>query len=250
MVNPSRSGTKRRGTLSRDRVLRAAVGLADEGGIGVVSMRKLAQHLGVEPMSLYHHVTDKEDVLDGMADVVVDEINHQVAGVADAGPGTWKAMLRRRILTAREVLLGHPWAPEVIQSRTTMSPAVMRYYEDLAGLLRRGGLPISLIHHSIHALGSRSLGFSQELFSPRGDQGDQVEPEDDGVGSEAAQMMMERMAADFPNLTEIAVIESGGHDPDSTLGWCDDQFEFEFGLDLILDGIERLHRGAGETHPG
>jgi len=228
-------------------VLRTAVGLADEGGIGVVSMRRLAQHLGVEPMSLYHHVADKEDLLDGMVDAVVDEINKRVAGVPDTDPGAWKAVLRRRILTAREVLLAHPWAPQVIMSRTAMSPAVMRYYEELAGLLRRGGLSISLIHHAMHALGSRSLGFNQELFSP---QGDRQEPDDDGADPEAAAMMMERMAADFPTLTEIAVIESGTHDQDSTLGWCDDQFEFEFGLDLILDGIERLHRTAGESPLG
>lgn len=260
MVGPSRSGARRRGTLSRERVLRAAVGLADEGsaggtggtgGTGGVSMRKLAQSLGVEPMSLYHHVADKEDVLDGMVDVVIDEINDRVAG-AVAGPGDWKAVLRRRILTAREVLLGHPWAPEVIRSRTAMSPAVMRYYEGLAGLLRGGGLPISLIHHAMHALGSRALGFSQELFSPEGGQDNQDNQDngDNGADPDAMAMMMEQMAAQFPNLTEIAVIESGGHDQDSTLGWCDDQFEFEFGLDLILDGIERLHLGAAAPHAG
>jgi AcrR family transcriptional regulator len=236
MAGP-RSGARRRGVLSRDKVLRAAVALADEGGAAVVSMRKLAQHLGVEPMSLYHHVSDKEDVLDGMVDVVVDEINARLAAIGgDAAPG-WKAALRERILHAREVMLAHPWAPEVILSRTTMSPAVLRYFEELAALLRGGGLPISLIHHTMHALGSRALGFAQELFTPRGGEEQAIDPE-------AAAAMMERMAADFPNLTEIAVIESGGHDADSTLGWCDDQFEFEFGLDLLLDGIERLHLAA------
>src|SRR5262249_14449913 len=155
--------------LTRDRVFRAAVRIADEGGIAALSMRKLAQALGVEPMSLYHHVADKDEVLDGMVDVVISEINARVAEIG-APPGqtgsNWKTAVRCRILTAREVLLSHPWAPGVIESRTTMSPTVMRYYDSLVRLLREGGVSVSLVHHAMHALGSRALGFTQELFAP------------------------------------------------------------------------------------
>jgi hypothetical protein len=140
--------------------------------------------------------------------------------------------VRRRILTAREVLLAHPWAPGVIESRTTMSALVMRYYDSLMGLLREAGLPVSLVHHAMHALGSRALGFTQELYAPQGD-GD--------PGMDVAAIMRGQLADEYPYITEIAVIEARNHDQDSTLGWCDDQVEFEFGLDLLLDGLEKLH---------
>jgi AcrR family transcriptional regulator len=224
-----------RAGLTRDRVFRAAVRIADEGGIAALSMRKLAQALGVEAMSLYHHVADKDEVLDGMVDVVVGEINARVAEIGAPPGGTdssWKTAVRRRILTAREVLLSHSWAPGVIESRTTMSPTVMRYYDSLVRLLREGGLSVSLVHHAMHALGSRALGFTQELFGPD-DEADS--------GTDVAAIIRGQLADDFPYITEIAVIESGNHDEASTLGWCDDQVEFEFGLDLLLDGFERLH---------
>src|SRR5215470_14993323 len=169
MATRDRPRTRHRAGLSKDRLFRAAVGVADEGGIAALTMRRLAQDLGVEAMSLYHHVADKDEVLDGMVDVVVGEINTRVAEVGsspDRGDRNWKTAVRRRILTAREVLLSHPWAPGVIESRTTMSPTVMRYYDSLVGLLRQGGLSVSLTHHAMHALGSRALGFTQELFGP------------------------------------------------------------------------------------
>lgn len=253
MPTRGRARTTYRAGLSRDRVFRAAVGLADEGGISALTMRKLAQELGVEAMSLYHHVADKDEVLDGMVDVVVGEINARVAeigappdgtdgtdGTDDTdGPGgiggSWKSAVRRRILAAREVLLAHPWAPGVIESRTTMSPTVMRYYDSLMRLLREGGLSVSLVHHAMHALGSRALGFTQELYAP----------DDDGdAGMDVAAIVRGQLAEEFPYITEIAVIESANHDEDSTLGWCDDQVEFEFGLDLLLDGLDRLHNAA------
>jgi AcrR family transcriptional regulator len=239
MATRGRPRTRPRATyragLTRDRVFRAAVNLADEGGIAALTMRNLAQELGVEAMSLYHHVADKDEVLDGMVDVVVSEINARVAEL-DAPPGgadsAWKTAVRHRILTAREVLLGHPWAPGVIESRTTMSPTVMRYYDSLMGLLRGAGLSVSLVHHAMHALGSRALGFTQELYAPQND-------EDPGV--DVAAIMRGQLADEYPYITEIAVIEAGNHDKDSTLGRCDDQVEFEFGLDLLLDGLEILH---------
>jgi AcrR family transcriptional regulator len=233
MATRDRARATYRAGLSKDRVFRAAVSLADARGIAAVSMRKLAQELGVEAMSLYHHVADKDEVLDGMVDVVVSEINARVTELGAPPGGNWKTAVRRRILAARDVLLSHPWAPGVLESRSTMSPTVMRYYDSLMRLLREGGLSVSLVHHAMHALGSRALGFTQELYAPQN--------EDADPGVDVAAIIRGQLADEYPYITEIAVIESGNHDKDSTLGWCDDQVEFEFGLDLLLDGLERLH---------
>lgn len=220
--------------LNRERVLQAAVGVADRGGIASLTMRSLAAELGVEAMSLYYHVSNKGEVLDGIVDVVVAEINDAVGEIDASSNGTdWKRVLRERILAAREVLLRHPWAPGVIETRTTTSPVVMRYYDALLGLLRRGGFSYDLAHHALHVLGSRALGFTQELF----------DPDDDTGGDEDAAAMLEQMADQFPHLAGM-VMEVTHGDPASTLGWCDDQFEFEFALDLILDGLERLRQTA------
>lgn len=238
MATRNRPRNTYRAGLSRDQVFRAAVSLADRGGLAALTMRALAQELGVEATSLYHHVADKDAVLAGMVDVVVGEIIARVDEI-DASPdgagGSWKPAVRRRILAARDVLLTHPWAPAVIESRTTMSPTVMRYYDSLVRQLREGGLSVGLTHHAMHALGSRALGFAQELFAPDegGDSGPDVEA-----------ILRGQLAAEYPYITEIAVIEAANHDPDSTLGWCDDQVEFEFGLDLLLDGLERLQDGG------
>ncbi len=216
--------------LSRQRVLRAAVKLADEGGIESLTMRRLAEEVGAEAMSLYYHVSNKEQVLDGIVDVIASEIN-DVVGKIDApskGPN-WKTAVRRRILSAREVFLRHPWAPRVFESRTSTSPAVLAYHDGLVGLMRDGGFSYDLIHHALHALGSRALGFSQELFDPG-----------DGEGADDS-AALEAMADQLPYL--VGMLKEVAHDdPDSTLGWCDDQTEFEFGLDLILDGLDRMRR--------
>ena len=169
MATRGRARATYRAGLTRDQLFRAAVRIGDEGGIAALSMRKLAEALGGEAMSLYHHVADKDEVLDGMVDVVVSDINARLAEL-DAPPGltesNWKTAVGCRILAAREVLLSHPRAPGVIESRTTMSPTAMRYYDSLLRLLREGGLSVSLVHHAMHALGSRALGFTQELFAP------------------------------------------------------------------------------------
>ncbi|MBV2364745.1 TetR/AcrR family transcriptional regulator C-terminal domain-containing protein [Streptomonospora nanhaiensis] len=216
--------------LSRDRVLRAAVRLADEHGVEALTMRRLAEDLGAEAMSLYHHVANKGDVLDGILDLVATEIHETVEALDTPAAGAaWKQAVRRRILTAREVLLRHPWAPALFQTRSAAGPAVIRYYDGLLGLMRQGGFSYDLGHHALHALGSRALGFAQELFDPAagGGSGAEVPPE---------------MAEQLPHLTGM-IAEIAHDDPDSTLGWCDDQAEFEFGLDLILDGLDRL-RGS------
>ncbi|MFE6286511.1 TetR/AcrR family transcriptional regulator [Streptomyces sp. NPDC057877] len=215
--------------LSRQRVLSAAVALADEGGVDALSMRKIAQALGVVPMALYKHVANKNELLDGMIDVLVGEID------PPADDADWKTVVRRRVLSARRMLLRHPWAPEVIESRmkarVTPTPAVMAYLDSMIGIFRAGGFSIDLVHHAMHVMGSRLLGFSQELFQDSPDRA----PDPDAPPPE-------EMAARYPHITELAMAVA--HDQDSVVGsGCDDQFEFEFALDLTLDGLERL-RGA------
>ncbi|SCL70848.1 transcriptional regulator, TetR family [Micromonospora citrea] len=222
--------TLRRAPLSRDRILHAAVALADEAGIESLSMRNLAQDLGVVPMALYKHVANKDELLDGMIDVVVGEID------PPAADADWKHTLRRRVLSARQVLRRHPWAPLAIESRNMATPAILSYLDSTVGTLLAGGFSTDLAHHVMHAMGSRILGFSQELFdaSRRAGRSGGTDP-----GPPAA--LPAEVAARFPRLAEIAAAAS--HDDESVVGQgCDDQFEFEFALDLLLDGIERLHR--------
>jgi AcrR family transcriptional regulator len=214
-------------------VLRAAIKVADEGGIESLTMRRLAEELGAEAMSLYYHVANKEEVFDGIVDVIAGEINDVVDRIDMSAKGAdWKKAVRQRILSAREVFLRHPWAPRVVESRTNTSPAILHYFDALVGLMRDGGFSYDLIHHSLHALGSRALGFSQELFDPGS-----------GSGDADADAAMASMAAQLPYLVGM-MMEVAHDDPASTLGWCDDQTEFEFGLDVILDGLDRLRERA------
>jgi AcrR family transcriptional regulator len=230
MATTAGRGSRQRVPLSRDRVLRAAVRLADEGGIESLTMRRLADDLGAEAMSLYYHVAKKEDILDGLADVIASEVNEAVTQIAPpAEPDAWKAVMRRRILAAREVFLRHRWAPAVFEGRTGMSPEVLRYFDGVLGLMRAGGFSYDQAHHALHALGSRALGFTQEMFTPS---------EGPPQADEAA-AALEGLAGQFPHLAGM-LADIVHDDPDSTLGWCDDQSEFEFGLDLILDGLDRI----------
>ena len=229
MAAPAGPGVEPRVPLSRERVLRAAVDVADRGGLESLTMRRLAEELGSEAMSLYYHVANKEEVLDGVVDVIAGEINDVVDRIDLPSKGAdWKKATRQRILSAREVFLRHPWAPRVFVTRTNTSPAIMRYFDALLGLMRDGGFSYDLAHHSLHALGSRALGFTQELFDPG-----------EGTPDEESMAGLEAMADQFPHL--VGMMRDVAHDdPDSTLGWCDDQTEFEFGLDLILDGLDRM----------
>lgn len=208
--------------LHRDHVLRAAVALADEEGIGAVHMRGLAERLGVVPMALYKHVANKDELLDGMADVVIAEIEPPEPPAAD-----WKPTVRRRVLAARRTMLRHPWARGVIESRTTRSPVVLAHLDSVAALFLAGGLSADLVHHAMHAIGSRVWGFTQDVFDA---------PDAPPPDPEAMAVLADRL----PSLAVVA--GAVRHDGDSTVGaGCDDQFEFEFALDLLLDGIERLH---------
>ncbi|WP_407697883.1 TetR/AcrR family transcriptional regulator [Streptomyces kaniharaensis] len=218
--------------LNRDRVLRAAVALADTAGIDAVSMRHLAQGLGVVPMALYKHVANKEELLDGMVDVVIGEID------PPADDPNWKRAVRGRVLSARQALLRHPWAPPVIESRGQASPTVLDYMNSLIGAFRAGGLSADLTHHAMHALGSRMWGFTQEVFPTPPPPAD----------PELRERMFREVAQRYPHIVEIAT--AGAHEPGSAVGSaCDDQFEFEFALDLLLDGVERLHQQSwSSTH--
>ncbi len=230
MTARTQLSSTRREPLNRERVLSAAIDLADREGIDALSMRRLGQEVGVEAMSLYNHVGGKEDLLDGMVDAILGEIEP----APETGP--WKTAARNRILSARRTMLRHPWASAVIVSRTQASQAIMRYMDSMAGILRRGGFTVDLLHHGFHALGSRVLGFSQELF----DDSSSV-----SAGDEMKAVMLAQMATQYPHITEI--VRQVLHDDATVVGTgCDDQWEFEFALDLLLDGLERLRDASAE----
>lgn len=224
---PTRS-TGARARLTRERVLLAARDLADADGVETLTMRRLAESLGVEAMSLYHHVPNKDAILDGLVELVFTEIEAEVGGFGSTStPATWRDDLRVRILGARRVLLRHPWLPGLLEARAVLAPTMARYVDGVVGLMRDGGLSYDLVHHALHALGSRMYGFTQELRLD----------DPDGGAAEIDPAML----ATVPNLAGM-LAEVVHDDPGSTLGWCDDQSEFEFGLDLLLDGLERLGR--------
>ena len=219
-------GAEGRTPLSRDRVLTVAVALADRDGIEGLSMRKLGQELGVDAMALYRHVKSKDDLLDGILEMVVGEIDRTQSD------GTWKPALRQQVIAARRVMLRHPWARRVLEERGTAGVAIIGYVESILAILLDGGYTIDLAHHTLHVMGSRTFGFSQDLFDDSG----RSDPSPEAAAS-LAQMMAER----YPNVTALA----GSVSHEGVLGRCDDDFEFAFGLDLILDGLER-RQAAGE----
>jgi AcrR family transcriptional regulator len=213
------TGTERRTQLTRERVVTAGVDLADRDGIESISMRLLAQELGVEAMSLYTHVRNKDDLLDAMVDAVIGEIP------ATADGANWKTSLRQIALAARGVVLTHPWAPSLIQSRTTPGPDTMRYINTVLGVLREGGFTLTQAHHALHVLGSRLLGFTQDLFEDSGE-----------LDPETAASLAGELGAALPYVAEMALAVTHG----GALGRCDDDTEFEFALDFILDGLDQL----------
>jgi AcrR family transcriptional regulator len=213
----------RRSPLTRERVVGAAVGLADREGINAVSMRRLGSELGIEAMSLYTHVRGKDDLLDGMIELVIREIE------VHRDEADWKSSLRRTILAARAVIVRHPWAPRIIADRADPGPSGLRYYDAIMGILREGGFSLAMTHHAIHLFGSRLLGFTQDLFDDSPD-----------VSAEAMKAMAAAVAETHPYVAEMAL----GATHEGALGGCDDDVEFAFGLDLILDGLDRL-RGIG-----
>jgi AcrR family transcriptional regulator len=231
------SGQSARGSLSRERVLAAAMVLADAEGVTAVTMRRLAADLGVEAMSLYYHLPGKQGLLDGLVDTVVAEIEAEIARSARPNEG-WRSQVRRRCLSAREVMKRHPWAPGLIGSRPTIPVTVYGLYEAVLAALVKGGLTYQLAHRALHALGSTVLGFAQELFSPATAGG--------SVDVESAEADLAQLAQTLPHLTAMVAAELHDHD-DDPLGWCDSQTEFEFTLDLLLDGLDRHHRARAHS---
>ena len=213
----------RREPLSRGQVLRAAVALADQGGIGALSMRKLGQALGVEAMSLYNHVASKGDLLDGMIDVVFSEI-----GLPDSDEG-WKPAMRRRAISAREVLGRHRWAIGLMESRRSPGPATLRHHDAVLGCLRAAGFSVEMTAHAYSLLDSYIYGFAlQEASLPF------------GTAEETAQVAQEIAgqlpAGQYPHLAELAT----GHVLQPGYRYGD---EFEIGLDLILAALQRTAGG-------
>jgi AcrR family transcriptional regulator len=227
--------------LTRERVLRTALQLADRDGIEALTMRALAEALGVEAMSLYYHLPNKNAILDGVVEEVFAEIEVEVGGFGAGGSrgerdgsstadvSGWAPALRGRILGARRVLLRHPWAPWIMNARGAPGPNAARHVDGIVGIMHAGGLSYDLIHHGLHAIGSRIYGYVQELSDDK---------------DAPAPVELAQLAAFAPNLAAM-LTEVVHDDPDSTLGWCDDQTEFEFGLDLLLEGLER--RRAAEA---
>ena len=202
--------------LSRDRVLRAAVALADRSGIDALTMRRLGQELGVEAMSLYKHVANKDDVLDGIVDLVVDDIEVPPTGTP------WRPAMRARAVSAHAVLLAHPWAALQIMSRFSIGPGMTRYLDATLGRLREGGFSVEGALDAWHTLDSHIYGFTlQELGLPfEVDEAPQVSA--DVLGSLSAEQ--------FPHVVEVIthVMRHGRVE------------DFDFGLELILDGLERI----------
>ncbi len=211
--------TKPRAPLSRERVLRAAVALADESGIASLTMRKLGEAVGVEAMSLYNHVANKDDLLDGMIDVVFNEI-----GLPSSGTD-WKTAMRQRGISVREVLSRHRWAIGLMESWTTPGPANLRHHDAVIGSLRNAGFSIELAAHAYSALDSYIYGFAMQEPSLPFDTPQET--------AEVAQAIMAELPAwEYPHLTELTIehVLQPGYDYAN---------EFEYGLELILDGLER-----------
>ncbi|QYX78488.1 TetR/AcrR family transcriptional regulator [Streptomyces akebiae] len=213
-----------RETLSRQRVLHAAVELADTGGLETLSMRRLGEAVGVEAMSLYNHVANKEDLLDGMVDLVFGEVDLPSPG------DDWRPAMRRRAISMREVLSRHRWAIGLMESRSAPGPATLRHHDAVLGCLREAGFSLTLTAHAISVLDSYIYGFAlQEKTLPF------------DTPAETAELAESIMSGfddgEYPYLTEMATV----HVMRPGYAYGD---EFEFGLDLILDGLGQA-AGAG-----
>jgi len=216
--------------LTRERVLHAAVALADASGSETLSMRKLGEALGVEAMSLYNHVANKEDLLDGMIDVVFAEID------LPTGWADWRAAMRQRAISARRVLSRHGWAIGLMESRSSPGRATLRHHDAVIGCLRDAGFSIELAAHAFSVLDSYIYGFAlQERSLPF--------PTPEQTAGLAQDILASFPADRYPHLAELTArhVLQPGYDYGD---------EFEFGLDLILDGLERIRKGRRVTGAG
>jgi AcrR family transcriptional regulator len=219
MAAQTEAGAKVRVPLNRERVLRAALALADGGGIEALSMRNLGQELGVEAMSLYNHVANKEEILDGVVDLVFGEI------ALPSNRGAWKPGMRKRAMSAHEALLRHPWAPSLMQSRTKPGPATLRHHDAVLGSLRNAGFTLVMAAHAVSVIDGYVYGFALQQINIPLQSREQV--------AEVGESILKQLAGEYPHLAEMITDHAmkPGYDYSK---------EFEFGLDLILDGLERL----------
>lgn len=209
-----------RAALSRDRVLRAAIDLADGSGIESLTMRNLAKELGVEAMSLYYHVANKDDILDGMVDAVFSEID------IPSGEAYWRTAMRARAISVRESLSAHPWATNLMQSRINPGPALLEHHDSVIRSLREAGFSVEMAAHAFSALDAYIYGFALQEISLPFDNPEEL--------AAITEVILEQIPPDeYPYLTEMAIeyTMKPGYDYGN---------EFEFGLDLILDGLERI----------
>jgi AcrR family transcriptional regulator len=219
MSEPVSEGGRRRARLTRERVLQGALSVADSGGLGSLTIRSLAKELGVKPMSVYYHVANKDEILDALVDIVFGEIELPVLG------RDWRSELRRRAYSARKVLARHRWAIGLLESRSSPGPANLRHHDTVIATLREAGFSAEMTAHAYALIDSYIYGFAlQEAALPF------EGPESVG---EVAEPIMELMGAGgYPHLVEMAT--SYYMQPGYDFG-----DEFVFGLDLILDGLER-----------
>lgn len=207
-----------RAPLSKDLVLQAAVRFADKEGVASLSMRKLADKLGVKAMSLYHHVANKNELLDGMVDLVFSEIALPTAN-------DWKSAMRQRALSAREALLRHAWAVGLMDSRANPGPATLDHHNAVIGCLREAGFSIAMAAHAFSVIDSYIYGFVLQEQSLPFDASEDL--------SDIADAILEQASEAYPYMTEMIVEHAlkPGYDYAN---------EFDFGLELILDGLERV----------
>jgi AcrR family transcriptional regulator len=222
MANKTRKKSVRRSPLTREKVLRAALRIADKSGLDVLSMRNLAQALHVEAMSLYNHVTNKEDILDGLVELVVGEIALPAIG------GDWRTEMRQRARSAHAVLMQHPWATMLFVSRVNVGPNMLHYIEATIGCLREAGFSYPIADHAWNALDAYVYGFTlQKLNFP-------LQPSE--YASAAEHFLPLIPVEEFPYFSGMArEVISGRHDG---------LHQLELGLELLLDGFERLRRGG------
>lgn len=214
---------KEREPISRARALQAAVDLADQEGLAALTMRRLAEVLGVEAMSLYHHVKNKNEILDGMVDLVFAEIS--------VPTGAWKAAMRQRAHAARAALLRHRWALSLLESRLTPGPQNLAHHDAVIGSLRHGGFSVPLTAHAYAVLDSYVYGFVHTELNL---------PFDTTASTQqvASDIFAQLPPGAYPHLVELT--QEHVLKPGYSYG-----NEFDFGLELILDGLERIkHRGA------
>jgi len=220
MAIPTDPTTKPRAPLNRERVLRAALTLADKGGIESLSMRNLGHEVGVEAMSLYNHVANKDDILDGIIDLVYSEID------VPSAETDWKLAMRRRGISVRDVLVRHPWATSLMQSRSKPGPAILRHNDSVIGSLRQAGFTIEMAAHAFSVMDGYIYGFALQQVN--------LPSRTSEESAELAQNILEGLPADrYPHFAEMVTeyaLKPG----------YDYAKEFEFGLDLILDGLERF----------